>query len=74
MEIRKPGQANGIRGKGGERERERASCRVREVGVFVSTIVSLIAPIALDFGISVCFSPPIVSPFSLYLDYTRLLS
>lgn len=51
--------------------RERGSCRACEVGVFVSTIVSLIAPIALDFGISVCFSPPILPPFSLHHDYIR---
>lgn len=42
------------RANGGERKLRGARARalVREVGVLVSTIVSLIAPIALDFGIN----------------------
>lgn len=60
-------------GEQGERQLQGA----REVGVLVSTIVSLIAPIALDFGINgpcLLFSPginllPVVRPLpsSLFL-------
>lgn len=72
MEIRKPGQKQTGRESERVREEKGGSCRAREVSVSISTIVSLIAPIALNFGISVCFSPPVVSSFSLNLDYAFL--